>query len=144
MKKTEYAYVAGIVDGEGSIGIARSKTQEMIGGIRYEMYVTVSNTNEWVIQWLKFNFGGSVSYVKSRAVNQKPFWCWRIQTRQAASFLRLVIPYLRIKQYHAQLALQFQDAKRKRQQWIPKTKEERELEETQYYRIKQLNKRGLN
>ena len=59
MKRTEIlAYTAGIVDGEGSIHIFKSKTKQGSAGFKIEMRVSVSNTNEYLCQWLKMQFGG--------------------------------------------------------------------------------------
>jgi len=144
MKKTELAYVAGIIDGEGCIGIQTFKTRGRRGGVRYGMYVTVANTNEWLIQWFKFNFGGCVCRTDNSGSNNKDCWSWRIQTRQAADFLRLVLPYLQIKRFRAEVALQFQDGKRPSysHRWNPKTDEELAVEEAQYITMRKLNKVG--
>ena len=45
------AYVAGLFDGEGSVGV----------GIDYKVRITLCNTDEKVIKWLKSLFGGCAS-----------------------------------------------------------------------------------
>jgi len=153
MKKTEFAYIAGIVDGEGSIGITRpmsfcSKKQTRGTGKRPDVVernkkghekgaircpyvqVSVANTNEWLIHWLHFNFGGSI-YCEQPGKNplsKRACWRWNITNKKAAEFLKLVLPYLKIKQEQAELAILFQSNK------IPSKKvtdEQRAVEETQ-------------
>ncbi len=145
MKKTDLAYVAGIVDGEGCIGIQSFKSKGHRGGLRYEMYVAVSNTNEWLIQWLKFSFGGSFCLLSRSGLNNKDCWSWRIQTRQAANFLRLIQPYLRLKAPQAELALSFQSGKRPAHTHIrkPKTDKELAIEEAQSIMMHKFNKKGI-
>ena len=102
MRKTDLAYAAGIIDGEGSIGIYRQPT--------YLTWITVRNTNEWICQWLRFAFGGYVytHTYKPPHLKWKDSWQWRITGSDAADFLRLILPYLRLKKPQAELAIAFQ------------------------------------
>ena len=109
MKRTNLAYCAGIIDGEGCLSILERKTPQ--GNKSYELRVQVVNTNEWLCQWLKFAFGGSVSKMKLQASQRKQAWQWTIAARQALGLLELVEPFLHIKQPEAQVAIRFQRAK---------------------------------
>ncbi|MDP2730270.1 MAG: LAGLIDADG family homing endonuclease [Dehalococcoidales bacterium] len=108
MKKTDFAYVAGIIDGEGSISIYRMLSRSSKRRMRYSLLVTVTNTNEWLIQWLKMSFGGSICKVIPRQTNWKPQYRWSLSTRQAADFLKLIKPYLHLKRPEAEIAIAFQ------------------------------------
>ena len=110
MKKTDLAYTAGIIDGEGSIGIAKQKRKTCKRGYSFILYVQVNSSDEWLCQWLKFAFGGSISHSINNAGN--PMWHWIIGNRQALAFLRLVTPYLNLKKPQAELAIKFQEAKK--------------------------------
>ena len=110
MKKTGLAYTAGIMDGEGSIGIARHKSKSCKRGYTLELNVQVTSSDEWLCQWLKFSFGGSLSHSINSANN--PMWHWIIVARKARDFLELIRPYLRLKKPQADIAIQFQKAKR--------------------------------
>lgn len=110
MKKVDLAYTAGIMDGEGSIGIAKHKSKSCRTGYTLELCVQVTTSDEWLCQWLKFGFGGSLSHSTNSAGN--PMWHWIIVARKASQFLRLICPHLKLKQPQAKLAIQFQDAKR--------------------------------
>jgi hypothetical protein len=89
MKKLhELSYAAGIIDGEGCITLYfRNKT--MPNHRLIILLVDVINTSEWLIQWLKFHFGGSVIAIPSKG-NCKPCWHWRLQSQQACEFLKLI------------------------------------------------------
>ena len=126
MKRTDLAYTAGIMDGEGSIGIARYKSKSCKRGYTLELNVQVTSSDEWLCQWLKFGFGGSLSHSINNAGN--PMWHWIIAARKASEFLRLIKPYLRLKSPQADLAIKFQDAKRYRPSKSP---EEMAVEEAQ-------------
>ena len=135
--KTDLAYTAGIIDGEGCIGIyprRNNKTGPRYFGLR----VYVGNTNEWLIKWLWFNYGGSV--LKRKVVdNCKEQWAWALADKKAYDFLKLIVPFLHIKRPHAELALKFHNNSffgRRR------TDEDKVLEEAQYILMRSYNKRG--
>ena len=111
MKKTDLAYVAGIIDGEGWIRIHNRKIKN--GNQNYALQVGVGMTNECLINWLKFCFGGSVLQ-RNQIGNRKTRYDWALATKQAGDFLKLVLPYLKIKRPQAELALKFQSRRRYR------------------------------
>lgn len=110
MKRTDLAYTAGIMDGEGSIGITRNKSKSCKRGYALELLVQVTSSDEWLCQWLKFGFGGGLGHSINSAGN--PMWHWSLGARKAAEFLRLILPYLNLKRPQAELAITFQKAKR--------------------------------
>ncbi len=97
MGKTKLAYTAGVVDGEGCIYIGKTNAKDPQSDRKYyHMEVTVGNTNEWLIQWLKFNFGGK-TYVKHPTLkNSKVSFTWVLSSNKAAEFLKLILPYLNL------------------------------------------------
>lgn len=108
MRKTDLAYVAGIVDGEGYIGIsADHRNRYNSNRPCWRLRVSVTNTNEWLMQYLKFSFGGSIS-IKGGKGNKKPCYDWVLNRGHAAEFLKLILPYLRLKRPQAELAIKFQ------------------------------------
>ena len=110
MKKIDLAYTAGIMDGEGSIGIAKHKSKSCRTGYAFELYVQVTSSDEWLCQWLKLGYGGSLSGSTNNAGN--PMWHWIIASHKAGEFLKLVYPFLKLKHPQAELAIKFQDAKK--------------------------------
>ncbi len=108
MKKTDLAYAAGIIDGEGCIGIWRKLQQQRY--LSYDMRVSVAMIEEWLPNWLCFAFGGSVTFHKSKQKNHSPQYQWRVASNKALDFLLLVLPYLTIKKPQAELAIAFQQA----------------------------------
>ncbi len=110
MKNLDLAYTAGIMDGEGSIGIAKHQSKSCKRGYTLELCVQVTSSDEWLCQWLKFGYGGSLSHSINNAGN--PMWHWIIAARKASVFLKLMHPFLKLKKPQAELAILFQDAKR--------------------------------
>jgi len=111
MRKTgKLAYTAGIMDGEGSIYIRRTTK----GHSSSSLAVFVTNTNEWICQWLKFQYGGSIQIMQPRKKNWKIAYRWWLTSNQALGFLKLILPYLNLKRPQAELAITFQERKQKR------------------------------
>ena len=93
MKKTDLAYYAGIIDGEGAIFLNEEhQNKANPNKITWRLNVAVSNTNEWICQQLKFAFGG---FMESRPQpvdkNWKPYFQWRVVSKDAANFLKAAI-----------------------------------------------------
>ena len=107
MGMPESAYLAGIIDGEGNIGIqSRGKGHQAI-------CVVVSNTDARLVEWLKREFGGNVRLQAKQIGNRKPCWQWRVYHRQAERVILSVYPYLRLKREQADVALAWQRLSRR-------------------------------
>ena len=132
--KAKLAYTAGILDGEGTVFLERRVTRK--GDYRnYVLTVVISNTNEWLIKWLEFNYGGNVSSYQQKHPNRLLSWRWRIQATKAMEFLRLVLPYLILKRPQAEIAIQFQLNRSHRH----RTDEEKAVDEAQKLLISSYN-----
>lgn len=108
---TDLAYAAGLLDGEGCIGIRRRGRR---GGKGFRigqrtLAVEVTNTDEGMVRWLHNLFGGSVSYSPaSYSLNRKAKWHWHCQANMALRCLDATFPYLKTKWRQAKLARRFQ------------------------------------
>jgi len=131
------AYVAGIIDGEGSIDIYRVNAHREKP--RYALRVCVGITNPWLPQFLKDVFGGSVYLTEHENPNHKDCWFWAVQAQKAVKVLLRITPYLQLKRPQAELALSFQSRKRKCSHL---TDEQRVLEEADRILMKSYNKKG--
>lgn len=103
-KRESFAYLAGIVDAEGSIGI-RDNNGEAFGA-----YVMINNTNEAVIQWISelFKDKGSKSHHEYEQETYRDNNLWALYGKQnIENFILSVLPYLVIKKDVANITLQF-------------------------------------
>lgn len=91
------AYVAGILDGEGSISIQR----------RGEVRVDVGMAEKAIplLNWLHRTYGGSVRPTGKETEKWQARYCWTLTTDPAICLLRLVAPYMTIKREIAQAIL---------------------------------------
>lgn len=128
MKRTDLAYVAGIIDGEGCIDVNRRNRPSH----KYpdtSLRVTVVSTDQWLCQMLRFSFGGAVRERIVDKLHQLPQWDWRIERGKASEFLKLILPYLHLKKPQAELGIKFQEAKGRSTHGL--TDKERAVEEAQ-------------
>jgi hypothetical protein len=98
------AYVAGLVDGEGSIVIGCSHRANRLPN--HWLQVGITNIDKELIDWLLNTFGGHLSDYSHRP---RHCWVWRVMGNEAKQFLQSILPYLRIKKKQAEIAIAFQD-----------------------------------
>lgn len=102
---TEIAWTAGIIDGEGCIGIYSDRSK---GPDSHRLYLTVANTEERMLVRLKTLWGGDYRLQKRRtSAHHRCVWAWRMHDRAAGRFLEVVLPYLVVKKEQAEIALEF-------------------------------------
>jgi hypothetical protein len=111
----DLAYLAGVIDGDGTIviGKTRSRAKSGIFYPRYDLRVAVYNTDERLMLWIEERFGGHVYTVRRNKPlpNRRVAYKWTLGQRQAAILLKQVRPYLVIKAAQSDLALKFQESK---------------------------------
>jgi len=99
---TECAYIAGIIDGEGSLTIHKQRT----GGKGYVAKLDMGNTHKGVVTYLQNLFPGTVKkYIKESPY--KDVWYWRIHASKIRELLPQIYPYLIIKKKLAKLYLEY-------------------------------------
>ena len=99
----EWAYLAGIVDGEGSCTIALAGKRRPFPNVAM---LTVTNTDARLVQWLVSKFQGK-PYPRAIPARAKPAWnvCWA--GKNAKEILLHIQPYLLIKGQQAGTLLAF-------------------------------------
>jgi len=105
-QETDLAYLAGIIDGEGSIYIQRRLVE---GSWDYFARFQVVNTDATLIKWLHATFGGHI-YEKKRSApppHWKPQYEWYTNRGLLDRLLPLITPYLKIKRLHAEAMSEF-------------------------------------
>ena len=100
----DLAYMAGIIDGEGCIRL-NYKTKIS----RYNLWVTVANTDKALLDWIAARWRGHVHVVKGKPEkNRRMAWRWNMAADLALHFLDEIYPYLVIKKRRAMLARRYQ------------------------------------
>lgn len=106
----QLAYIAGVVDSDGHIGIDRSGTnpQRRVNP-RYEASITIVNTHLGMLEWIQAIAGGSIRQRKQLLEHHKPTYQLKISERQAAELCRFIACYLIVKQKQALLLIDLKD-----------------------------------
>lgn len=125
MTKTELAWAAGIVDGEGCLSISYTPPGGMKGtrNAVHSLYLKVTMTDKKTVYRLWHLFGlGSVqlqSHGKSKKKNWGIAYSWLCCSQEAATAIRKMLPYLITKAAEADVALEFAAIPRQRgSSWV--------------------------
>ena len=104
LNREELAYIAGLFDGEGYIGLRHRSDQR---GFRLDIAVT--STSSSIIESFSM-LGGRVDN-QARRITLMRGWKnrqqWRMQGQEAVDFLRVIEPFLREKRDLALMAMEY-------------------------------------
>jgi len=96
-KDTDFAYLAGLVDGEGYIGIIR-------GWPYYRPLIAIESTSGEIMEWLKKFPEGRIYYRKSQNPNWKDCHTWRCHSSsKIKAILAAISPYVVLKKKQVEL-----------------------------------------
>lgn len=129
LTELEKAYIAGIFDGEGCIGIYSYS-------YRCFIQLSVSNTNEKLIDFLFSKLTGNISKEKTPKKDGWKKECkWKSGYFQAYEILKILQPYLILKKEQADICIDFY-----------KKRHLLSFEEQLEYKLKtqELNKKGVS
>jgi len=106
MTELEWAYFAGIMDGEGNIGVYQCRMKS--GKIRFSMGFNVGINSAELVAWLVNTVGGAFYPKKIDSIRhaQTYTWCLR-QPNDVKRACIGVLPYLVIKKEQARLLMKF-------------------------------------
>lgn len=99
------AYAAGLIDGEGHIGIQESKNKST-SYFYVEVTVGMSDKARPILEALHEEFGGTVNHGRKESEKWAASMKWRIGGESAIAFLQRVQPFLMLKREQATTALE--------------------------------------
>lgn len=106
MKEKNFAYVAGLIDADGSLYISKSIRKD--GYVSFDPIIMVRTTHLPTAKWLLKTFGGK--YDKRTWDNNqwKPYYRWKFTSDKNASlFLEKILPYLWLKKEQAHVLREY-------------------------------------
>lgn len=139
-EKEKLAYVAGIVDGEGTITIERLLDVRFSDGFALHPILTVSNTDRQLLEFCK-KILKLPNMITSHKKGQGRKDSWRIDITKKETVLEILIvlrPYLIVKRKQADLIMDYCF----RRLHTQRKYDERDLEI--FSSIRKLNRRGTN
>ena len=115
LTEAEWGYVAGIIDGEGCLGVY-TRSRQMMGSRQitssrsFRPRLSIGNTSFELLYWLQACFGGYLRVVPSHNTtgHWKDYGILNLQNVQVIfEICRRTCPYLIVKRAQAELVLRF-------------------------------------
>jgi hypothetical protein len=102
-------YVAGLFDGEGSIGRYAYRASKN-GKVYYRLHVRISSNDRWLLEEVQKEFGGSIhpKYNSKPRGNRQQSYDLHWAFRKAEKFLNRILPFLVLKKEKASRLLKEQ------------------------------------
>jgi len=105
-----YGWTAGIIDGEGSIGIPKNNYQNQQGKYRYSVHLCVRNTDKKMIDKLVELWGGRTDKKAcDKRYKAKRVYGWYLPASKVTDFGTKILPYLITKRPQMLLALELRN-----------------------------------
>ena len=114
MRNVDRAYLAGFIDGEGSIGLYSTnypKQKKMGWSPSFFSRIMVGNNDPGVIQFLKEKYGGWIGLEKRPPFN--PIWRYNASGKICDHILRDIVPYLKQKKERALILIHYYQNRKK-------------------------------
>ena len=97
-REVEKAYIAGIVDGEGTVTLMKHHKNET-----HIPFVGIANNNLKLLKWIKSIVGGNICSKKKRLPHHNDSYVLNIRQDRALRFLNEIKEYLIVKRQQAEL-----------------------------------------
>ena len=107
MNKIDLAYLAGVMDSDGSITIDKNtwRVRTLNQSPAYQEMLCISQIHPGAVQLAQELFGGSVSTQKPRGIGRQTMIRWQARNKVAVAAVKALIPFLRIKRRQAEIIL---------------------------------------
>jgi hypothetical protein len=114
----DLAYLAGIVDGEGYVGIKKSRAYQCQGRVTpgYHARIQVRMVDEPTIAFLGETLGGWCFLERAQTQGRRTLYCYQASDLAAATALERLLPYLRVKRENAETVLALRELQSQGQQ----------------------------
>ena len=107
MNSHEWAYLAGLLDADGSVSVRKYKRKDS-STYKYHVECVISNSDNSLMDWLVTKLGGGVLIINKKAPQKhKTVWRWVVTGRKVIPILEKCIPHMIVKKQRARLGLQF-------------------------------------
>jgi len=110
----DLAWLAGIIDGEGSIFVMKQKRKDRERDTNYILRISIDSTDPFMApECLKIAGGCKLSLTSDKRPECSDRYKWQLNGKKAAALLQELLPYLRVKHQQALLAIEFQNKTKK-------------------------------
>src|SRR6266403_465767 len=108
----QVAYMAGIIDGEGSIYIGNFSSNPKTGSKYYQTNIEVTNTDKPLMDWIADTFGGRINtYLLSQIPknSRRTYYRWIATGERVTHLAEILLPYLIAKKRQAEIMIKMRE-----------------------------------
>lgn len=136
LSEWERGYLAGIIDGEGTITLG-IQAEYKLNKIYFKPKITISNTNKKLMNWISPKMTIKTIFAQRNRKNRKWKDCYNIEMNgyKILPILKMLYPYLIIKKENCKILINWIE-RRKNKMWKDKYSE---LDKKQHLQIRRLN-----
>lgn len=132
----DLAWLAGIIDGEGSIFIMKQGRKDREREFNYILRISVQSTDGIMAkECLNITGEGACFDNPTSKESQSNTYKWQVSGKKAKHVLENILPFLRVKKDQAIVAIDFQNTTKKH--WRQMTVDDYKKQEDCYYKLKQ-------
>lgn len=147
LNKEKLSYIAGLIDGEGYIGMSKhSENRRNKQTYYYQISIKVGMTNKLGPELLYKAFGGYL-YHETRKAPKKNVWQWNLcGQKNVLPVLHKLLPYLIVKKKQAEKLIEYCESRNyKNGQKVKWGETSYSVKENQIYTdIRMLNQKGIH
>lgn len=114
-REAELAYLAGVIDSDGTVGIKRSTYHMRVlrdaTNPLYSERIAVKQVEPQAVRLAKRMFGGYLGVQRASAKKGKPLFVWQTTDLKAAKCAKEVLPFARIKRRQLELLIRLRELK---------------------------------
>jgi len=102
-ENTNFAYIAGLIDGEGHFCIKKALSKTSRTGWYPMIYMVVSNVHYPTLKWAQSIIGGNLLKRKLKNRNYPYIYNLHLSSKQLRKVILKILPFLKIKKTHGEL-----------------------------------------
>jgi hypothetical protein len=108
LRPVDWAYLAGVIDSDGSIGMYAAKSTGRHPEYRnYYLRLAITNASKPLMDWLVANLGGRFDTRAQVAAHHAQTYNWIVTQMHAGAILKRTLPYMKVKTMQAHLAVEY-------------------------------------
>lgn len=108
----QIAYMAGIIDGEGSIYIGNFSSNPKTGSKYYQTNIEVTNTDKNLMDWIVNTFGGRLNIYTAKQLpknSRRTVYRWIATGERVTHLAEILLPYLIAKKRQAEIMIKMRE-----------------------------------
>lgn len=109
---SQIAYMAGIMDGEGTFYIGNYSGNRKNGDKHFQTIIAVASTDKCLIDWLEQTFGGSTRQYTPKQMSKngrKQVYRWQATSNRLLHICEEILPYLVIKRRQCEIMIEIRN-----------------------------------